>query len=120
VRAFQLDREAQRGLATGIFSGSRWEAPVRNFLDAHPKSVLFGEQSTMIVQRMAVEQAGPNFGFDVPSQIDEAQLARMVIGAGTLLVSASGPLHTSGPVARKDVWTSPASVDTGSLGGLGR
>jgi hypothetical protein len=85
ARAFQLNREAQRGLAMGIFSGSRWEEPVRKFLDEHPNAVLFGEQLPMIVQRLAVERAGPNVGFDVPSQIDEAQLARMVIGAGTLL-----------------------------------
>jgi hypothetical protein len=103
ARAFLLNREAQRGLAMGIFSGSRWEAPVIEFLDEHPKSVLFGEQMPMIVQRLAVEHAGPPVGFDVPMQIDEAQLARMVIGAGTLLVSASGPLSTDGPVALKDV-----------------
>lgn len=76
---------------------------MRKFLDDHPKAVLFGEQLAMIVQRLALESAGPSAGFGVPVQIDEARLARMVIGAGTLVESASGPLREDGAVALADV-----------------
>jgi hypothetical protein len=103
ARAFLRDRAAQRGLAMGIFAGSQWQGAATRFLDEIPQSVLFSEQQCMIVQRLAVEHAGPSVGFDVEQQVNEAQLARMVIGAGSLLVSASGPIGEDAPVTRKDV-----------------
>jgi hypothetical protein len=101
--AFLHDREAQRGLAMGIFSGSRWQEAVIRFLHQVPRSVLFGEQASMIVQRLAVDHAAPSVGFDVEPRVNVAQLARMVIGAGSLLASASGPVGQPGDVRREDV-----------------
>lgn len=104
ARAFLHDRAAQRGLAMGIFSGSQWQRAVITFLDEVQHPVLFSEQAAMIVQRLAVEHAGPSVGFDEKFQVNEAQLARRVIGAGSLLASASGRIgEAAGKLTLKDV-----------------